>query len=97
MRRPQPPRVEQALVRVAPVAAHRVRRPPLRLQHDIQVVLQPEWRPGVAARANALLESMVPVQPMPESLAGRDYTRTPIYVQEIAHRRATRQRNIPGI
>ena len=29
-----------------------------------------------------------------ESLGGRDYTRTPIYVQEIAHRRATRQRNV---
>jgi NAD(P)-dependent dehydrogenase (short-subunit alcohol dehydrogenase family) len=67
------------------------------LHNDLYVVLQPEWRPGVEARANALLESMVPVQPMPESLAGRDYTRTPIYVQEIAHRRATRQRNIPGI
>jgi NAD(P)-dependent dehydrogenase (short-subunit alcohol dehydrogenase family) len=65
--------------------------------NDLFVVLQPEWRPGVEARANALLESMVPLQPMPESLAGRDYTRTPIYVQEIAHRRATRQRNVPGI
>ena len=67
------------------------------LHNDLFVVLQPEWRPGVEARANALLESMVPVQPMPESLNGRDYTRTPIYVQEIAHRRATRQRNIAGI
>jgi hypothetical protein len=46
---------------------------------------------------NALLESMVPVQPMPEALQGRDYTRTPIYAQEIAHRRATRKRNIKGI
>ena len=67
------------------------------LHNDLFVVLQPEWRPGVEARANALLESMVPLQPMPESLGGRDYTRTPIYVQEIAHRRATRQRNITGI
>lgn len=67
------------------------------LHNDLFVVLQPEWRPGVEARANALLESMVPLQPMPESLGGRDYTRTPIYVQEIAHRRATRQRSIPGI
>ncbi|MFO7324081.1 MAG: SDR family oxidoreductase [Pseudomonadota bacterium] len=65
--------------------------------NDLFVVLQPEWRPGVEARANALLESMVPLTPMPESLGGRDYTRTPIYVQEIAHRRATRQRNVPGI
>ncbi len=67
------------------------------LHNDLFVVLQPEWRPGVEARANALLESMVPLQPMPESLNGRDYTRTPIYVQEIAHRRATRQRNIRGL
>lgn len=67
------------------------------LHNDLFVVLQPEWRPGVEARANALLESMVPLQPMPESLNGRDYTRTPIYVQEIAHRRATRQRNVSGI
>jgi hypothetical protein len=40
---------------------------------------------------------MVPLQPMPESLQGRDYTRTPVFVQEIAHRRATRNRNITGI
>jgi NAD(P)-dependent dehydrogenase (short-subunit alcohol dehydrogenase family) len=67
------------------------------LHNDMFVVLQPEWRPGVEARANALLESMVPLQPMPDSLKGRDYTRTPIYVQEVAHRRATRNRNIQGI
>lgn len=65
--------------------------------NDLFVVLQPEWRPGVEARANALLESMVPLTPMPEALASRDYTRTPIYVQEIAHRRATRQRDVRGI
>jgi NAD(P)-dependent dehydrogenase (short-subunit alcohol dehydrogenase family) len=67
------------------------------LNNDLFIVLQPEWRPGVQARADALLESMVPVQPMPASLNGRDYTRTPIYVQEIAHRRATRNRKITGI
>jgi hypothetical protein len=67
------------------------------LHNDLFVVLQPEWRPGVEARAHALLESMVPLQPMPESLQGRDYTRTPVFVQEIAHRRATRNRNITGI
>ncbi len=67
------------------------------LNNDLFIVLQPEWRPGVEARANALLESMVPVTPMPEALSGRDYSRTPIYVQEIAHRRATRKRTIAGI
>jgi hypothetical protein len=40
---------------------------------------------------------MVPVTPMPDSLKGRDYTRTPIYAQEIAHRRATQKRTIKGI
>jgi NAD(P)-dependent dehydrogenase (short-subunit alcohol dehydrogenase family) len=67
------------------------------LHNDLFVVLQPEWRPGVEARANALLESMVPLTPMPEALKGRDYTRTPIYAQEIAHRRATQKRTISGI
>jgi hypothetical protein len=63
-------------------------------------VLQPEWRPGVEARANALIESMVPHLPMPESMttgAADRYLRTPIYAQEIAHRKATRKRTIPGI
>lgn len=70
------------------------------LHNDLYVVLQPEWKPGVEARANALLESMVPLQPPPESIANAApdrYLRTPIYAQEIAHRRATRNRSISGI
>jgi NAD(P)-dependent dehydrogenase (short-subunit alcohol dehydrogenase family) len=70
------------------------------LHNDLFVVLQPEWKPGAEARANALLESMVPLQPVPESIASAPadrYLRTPIYAQEIAHRRATRSRNISGI
>ncbi len=70
------------------------------LHNDLFIVLQPEWRPGVEARANALLESMVPVLPMPESMttgAADRYLRTPIYAQEVAHRRATRRRTIQGI
>jgi len=70
------------------------------LNNDLFIVLQPEWRPGVEARANALLESMVPPVAMPESMttgAADRYLRTPIYAQEIAHRRATRKRTIPGI
>jgi NAD(P)-dependent dehydrogenase (short-subunit alcohol dehydrogenase family) len=67
------------------------------LHNDLFVVLQPEWRPGVEARANALIESMVPLTPMPDALKGRDYTRTPIYAQEIAHRRATLNRKVTGI
>lgn len=66
------------------------------LHNDLYIVLQPEWRPGVEARANALLESMVPFTPMPEHMRTGNYLRTPIYAQEIAHRRATRNRTIPG-
>jgi hypothetical protein len=67
------------------------------LHNDLFIVLQPGWAPGVEARMNALLESMTPIQPMPDSLKGRDYSRTPIYVQEIAHRKATQKRTIAGI
>ena len=70
------------------------------LHNDLYVVLQPEWKPGVEARANALLESMVPLQPVPESIASAApdrYLRTPIYAQEVAHRRATRNRRVSGI
>jgi NAD(P)-dependent dehydrogenase (short-subunit alcohol dehydrogenase family) len=70
------------------------------LNNDLYVVLQPEWRPGVEARANALLESMIPPIAMPESMtnaAPDRYLRTPIYAQEVAHRKATRKRTIPGI
>jgi NAD(P)-dependent dehydrogenase (short-subunit alcohol dehydrogenase family) len=66
------------------------------LNNDLFIVLQPEYRPGVEARCNALLESMVPFTPIPESLRNGNYLRTPIYAQEIAHRRATRKRTIRG-
>ena len=70
------------------------------LNNDLFIVLQPEWRPGVEARANALLESMVSVLPMPASMTegpADRYLRTPIYAQEIAHRKATRKRSIQGV
>jgi NAD(P)-dependent dehydrogenase (short-subunit alcohol dehydrogenase family) len=70
------------------------------LNNDLFIVLQPEWRTGVEARANALLESMVPHVPAPDSItsaAADRYLRTPVYAQEIAHRKATRKRTIQGI
>ena len=69
------------------------------LNNDMWIFPAPEYRAGVEARGQAMAESMVDFTPMPESIAaGRDrYYRTPIYLQEIAHRRATRRRNIPGI
>jgi hypothetical protein len=67
------------------------------LHYELFVVLQAVWRAGVEARADALFVSMVPLQALLESLQGRDFTRTPVFVQEIALRRATRNRNITGI
>lgn len=67
--------------------------------NDMWIYPAPEYRVGLQARCDAMVESMVDFQPMPENIvAGHDrYYRTPIYVQEVAHRRATRKRNIPGI
>jgi NAD(P)-dependent dehydrogenase (short-subunit alcohol dehydrogenase family) len=66
------------------------------LHNDLFIVLQPEYRQGVEARCNALLESMVPFTPIPESMRNGNYLRTPIFAQEIAHRRATPNRSIKG-
>jgi hypothetical protein len=69
------------------------------VNNDMWIFPAPEYLPGVEARCQAMAESMVAFTPMPESIAaGRDrYYRTPIYLQEIAHRRATKKRNISGI
>ena len=69
------------------------------LHNDMWIFPAPEYRVGVQARGQAMAESMVAYTPMPEHIAaGRaNYFRTPIYVQEIAHRRATRARNIKGM
>lgn len=67
------------------------------LHNDLFIVLQPEYHMGMEARMQAFLESMTPLQPMPENIAQGNYYRTPIYVQEIAHRKATRKRTVKGI
>jgi hypothetical protein len=66
------------------------------LHNDLYIVLQPEYRQGVEARAYALLESMAPFTPMPDSMKNGNYLRTPVFAQEIAHRQATRTRVIKG-
>ncbi len=67
------------------------------LHNDLYIVAEPEYRAGVEARCNALLESMNPFKPLPTSLTGsKGVYRSPIYVQEIAHRRATQTRDLPG-
>ena len=69
------------------------------LNNDMWIYPAPEYIVGVEARGRAMAESMVAFTPMPEHIAaGRDrYFRTPIYVQEIQHRRATRNRKIQGV
>jgi NAD(P)-dependent dehydrogenase (short-subunit alcohol dehydrogenase family) len=67
------------------------------IHNDMWIFPAPEYRPGVEARGQAMAESMVAFTAMPQNLAAGNYTRTPIYLQEIAHRRATRKRDIPGI
>lgn len=71
------------------------------LNNDLFIFPAPEYRQGVQARAQAMVESMVAFTPMPENIqAGIDANRyyfTNMYVQEVHHRRNTRNRNIPGI
>ncbi len=66
------------------------------LNNDLYIVAEPEYRAGVEARCNALLDSMIPFKPLPARLYGPNVYRTPIYLQEIAHRKATQQRDIAG-
>ena len=67
------------------------------LHNDLYVVAQPEYRAGVEARCNALLDSMVSPKPLPPEMTRGNVYRTPIFQQEIAHRKATLKRDIPGI
>src|SRR5262245_25390142 len=62
------------------------------LNNDLYIVAQPEYRVGVEARCNALLDSMVSYKPMPPEMTRGNLYRTPIYQQEIAHRKATQKR-----
>jgi len=66
------------------------------LNNDLYIVAQPEYRAGVEARCNALLESMVSFKPLPPELLRGNVYRTPIFQQEIAHRKATQARDITG-
>jgi len=67
------------------------------LHNDLFVVAEPEYRLGVEARCNALLDSMVQVQALPAGMVNERVYRTPIYVQEIEHRKRTARREISGI
>jgi len=71
------------------------------LNNDLFIFPAPEYRQGMEARAYAYIESMVAFTPTPANVqAGIDANRylfTPMYAQEVAHRRATRKRTIAGI
>ena len=67
------------------------------LNNDLFIVAEPEYRVGVEARCNALLESMTQFKPLPAELLHGNIYRTQIYLQEIAHRKATQVREIAGI
>ncbi len=70
------------------------------LNNDLFIFPAPEYRQGVEARAYAMIDSMVQYSPPPANIqAGIDrysYLFTPMYTQEVAHRRATRKRDIKG-
>jgi len=66
------------------------------LNNDLFIVAEPEYRAGVEARCHALLDSMIPFKPLPAALYGPNIYRTPIYLEEIAHRKATQHRDIQG-
>jgi NAD(P)-dependent dehydrogenase (short-subunit alcohol dehydrogenase family) len=71
------------------------------LNNDLFICPAPEYRQGIEARGYAMIESMVPFVPAPQNIqagiAANRYLFTPIYAQEVAHRRATRKRDIKGI
>jgi NAD(P)-dependent dehydrogenase (short-subunit alcohol dehydrogenase family) len=99
---PRPPRPPAAPIPGATPAAIRPMDPMVAarfvlnglLNNDLYIVAEPEYRAGVEARCNALLESMNPFKPLPAQLMGPGIYRSPIYVQEIGHRRATQNRDI---
>jgi NAD(P)-dependent dehydrogenase (short-subunit alcohol dehydrogenase family) len=61
--------------------------------NDLFIMSHPEFRPGAETRFNAVLESMVTDRPPPPNWNPATANRTPIYAQEIEHRRATRKRS----
>ncbi len=67
------------------------------LNNDLYIVAEPEYRAGVVARCNALLYSMIPFKPLPKALYAPNVYRSPIYLQEVAHRKATQDRDTAGI
>jgi NAD(P)-dependent dehydrogenase (short-subunit alcohol dehydrogenase family) len=64
------------------------------IQHnDLFIFSHPEWRTGTQARMDAIMASFVD-RPVPAARVPADLYRTPVYVQEIAHRRKTPKRTI---
>jgi NAD(P)-dependent dehydrogenase (short-subunit alcohol dehydrogenase family) len=59
--------------------------------NDLFIFSHPEFRPGVQVRCDAILESM-DTSNLPFTRGG-NFLRTPIYAQEIVHRRARRKKS----
>ena len=51
------------------------------------------FKPVIMGRATW---DSLPFKPLPDDMMRREYYRTPVFVQEIAHRKATQKRDIPG-
>jgi NAD(P)-dependent dehydrogenase (short-subunit alcohol dehydrogenase family) len=70
------------------------------IHNDMFIFPAPEYRQGVLARASSMIDS-VPFVPFPANveagIASNSYLFTPMYTQEVHHRRATRKRTIPGV
>jgi NAD(P)-dependent dehydrogenase (short-subunit alcohol dehydrogenase family) len=100
-RPPRPPQPETTPLWSRPQTALTVGRLVVNgiINNDMWIYPAPEYVVGVRARGDAMAESMVAFTPMPEHIAaGHDrYYRTPIYAQEVAHRRATQKRDIKGV
>ncbi|MET0290715.1 MAG: SDR family NAD(P)-dependent oxidoreductase [Steroidobacteraceae bacterium] len=61
--------------------------------NDLFILSHPEWRIGTKARLDAIMASFID-RPVPAARVPTDPYRTPVYLQEIEHRRRTAKRDI---
>ena len=66
------------------------------LHNDLFILSHPEWKTGTQARFDAILASFVD-RPVPAARVPADPYRSPIYIRETAHRRATAKRDIKTV
>ena len=61
--------------------------------NDLFIFSHPEWKAGTQARLDAIMASFVD-RPIPPARVPTDPYRSPVFVQEIEHRRRTPRRTI---